>query len=1196
MRRYVYPLFLAALALGGCKGKEEPYKELPKDEKQVSTQALADQEGRQYLYIRSVGQAPRYAANIMGFVQGDPKVVTLAKTANGIQARQVDRDLIGLDRPTRYDSEINKAPVLTIPGEYIDYKCAENQYEECTNSEQVNSDADLDWSEKRYFVPDFADVKIAELSIDDLFTFGSCVRETESPQLVREPGWKGYDMDLKEGVINFEVKRTYQASSSCLNEFYQTSLDDLSFTTTEFISLVALDRLSSPDYQAVPYAQYADSTFGFFKTSMDYADVNDTYGTDGWVRTYLNRFNPAKKTVTYYLSNNFYEPKNKAFLDAAVESVAGINIQNRLFKTGVPEIKLEKAGNRRHGDLRYNNITLFDEPLDNGLAGYGPSAANPLTGEIVSARVNQYSANLRQAAAYYYRRVRLDYNRGRLDAKSAEKLTGVAYPYKPAEPQENSTSDSSVVSNEGAYSEALVESQPLLEKEKLTLPNKPEDNSFQALADFDQETRDFWSENSVMHVDNIFDEGGGYRQLPSGLKDHAVDWRNPDLWVDGAIGQELKAFYKLPQNLQQDISIKLAAQAFVGTLTHELGHNLGLRHNFAGSRDKDNLFTQEQLGAQQQAFAQAGFSDLVANAEFSSQMDYNPNRFVSTFQPYDMAALRFGYAREVEVDKTVQEIIPATEEGGEPETRTQVIKTFTSLKGLDQQRRDELRQNIIDGETRFGALNKLVSQSDIKLRDYAYCTDGNVSLNSNCNRSDAGSNNEEIQDYFIERYKDGYQVRNLRDNRQNFLENDVVYYALARKRNFDEIRQFIEDLDRIEMLFGLPVGTIASWCKPGEDGQPSSKWYCRYQGAVDKASILFLVLAGEDDAVVRVDYSFKGSDTVALSSTYALADLLQKYSKNLSKLSIKLPEDILERLAQGDRSVDAAIGELALKSKILKKYWDLLDVKVKGYGGRFLNGLKSPIKNPNHPYSNERDLLGVWPDKLLAVRSLVSRVTPRRTSNLSHRALVDSPAVAGAFKAILYRATMGPKSLTFGDQTLYKNPYASEAGDYMPGYSDFSELKIESLAYGETLLANYFGFDTVDGKPKGKSNLLQMMLRQVVKGSRDSDVEGERKARVWREFVGIHRDGSDLDSLKTVSLNGRKYGVTRENLLALELLKRLEAIDSWMSTNKQAVAAASAKEEKDRTDQETALVDAEEAFRVQAERDRLVLTYLPVLD
>ncbi|KOO11198.1 hypothetical protein AKJ18_30345, partial [Vibrio xuii] len=80
-------------------------------------------------------------------------------------------------------------------------------------------------------------------------------------------------------------------------------------------------------------------------------------------------------------------------------------INPQLEKVGVPKIRLHEPSGKLSGDLRYNVINLIDEPLDNGLAGYGPSAANPLTGEIVHAHVNQYSGVLRSISDRLWDRI-----------------------------------------------------------------------------------------------------------------------------------------------------------------------------------------------------------------------------------------------------------------------------------------------------------------------------------------------------------------------------------------------------------------------------------------------------------------------------------------------------------------------------------------------------------------------------------------------------------------------------------------------------------------------------------------------------------------------------------------------------------------------------------------------------------------------
>ena len=1171
-------------ALSGCGGAgEEPYKELPKDDKQVTTADIDKASERQYLYIRSVGKAPRYAAAIKGFIQGDPKLVTLRKTENGIQIRQLDRDAIGLEHQIRYTDEYNKAPILTIPGAYIDYKCTEDKWRECINVEQENTDANLTWQDKKYFVPDFAQTKIAEMSINELTMFGACLTQTEAPRLVHSDEWKGYEMDLAKGVINFEIEHTYQASpSSCSHKSYKESLDNLSFTSTEYISIVALDELTSPDYQAIPYSERESSTYGFFKSSHSYRDVTDTAGVDGYVRSYLNRFNPAKSDITYYLSNNFYLPQNKPYLDAAKQTITALNIQNKLFNTGLPELKVEQANDKRHGDLRYSNITLFDEPLDNGLAGYGPSAANPMTGEIISARVNQYSSNLKQGSVRYYRQVRLDYNRGKLDEATATELTGV--PYQMAD--HVIVPEPVVVSISGADAEFAKPTESLAVAARV-LSFKPADNSLNALASFEQATQDFWSEETMMHVDSVFAEGGKDRELPRGIKDHRIDWTHQAMWVDGSVGDKLIAFEKMPLSLQNELTTKLAAQAFAGTLSHELGHNLGLRHNFAGSRDKDNTFTQVQLNQLSEAFTAAGYPSLNAKAEYASQMDYNVNRFSTLLQPYDLAALRFGYAREVELEQVGElDEVTAIKATAAAEG-VDLVRNFVSLKTQDEKRRQELATGNIFGDYKFGALYKISNNN--KLRNYDYCSDGHVDLNSNCNRSDAGENLDDIAQFYINRYYDSYETTNLRHNRQTLFEDDSLSYVIKRKHEFNDIRQFIEDLTGLEDSFDVAENSIASWCNTN-----SESWYCDSQRSVDHSADFFLKLMGENDAVVDVSFnwikdSMIGPDqvkagTTGLTKSYNFAKLLAKYRFKSADMDTKF--NLGAVISQFSDSPEA-LKELIIKSGLNPDYQELL-TPVVVFSGRLLNGIKAPASSPNHPYINERDVLGVWPDKLLAVRALVSRTTVRDSTGRSYRALVDLPKVAPVFKDMLCRMVMGfGPSLTRNDGTRVfpdECGYSNKLAQYLPHYIDFSTQHIEPLPNYDRTVSRYFGFDTVNDKPKGKSNLLEMVLRQVNLASVDSDYRGEQRARIWREYVGIHLDGPALHKLAEIAFNGRVYAATSENVLALALINRIKNMELFKVNNPNALLIVLGN------------ISIGNMLERQLVRDRLALTYLPVMD
>lgn len=54
----------------------------------------------------------------------------------------------------------------------------------------------------------------------------------------------------------------------------------------------------------------------------------------------------------------------------------------------------------RFGDLRYNFLWTHPEAVPNGLLGYGPSSADPETGEIISANSNTYSAAVARSAQH----------------------------------------------------------------------------------------------------------------------------------------------------------------------------------------------------------------------------------------------------------------------------------------------------------------------------------------------------------------------------------------------------------------------------------------------------------------------------------------------------------------------------------------------------------------------------------------------------------------------------------------------------------------------------------------------------------------------------------------------------------------------------------------------------------------------------
>ncbi|MCP5077144.1 MAG: hypothetical protein GY951_03700, partial [Psychromonas sp.] len=115
------------LSLAGCGAKDGAYDTIDdlgsKPLEQSTVQDFKNEE--LWVYVPSTGNAPRYAADMFPFFQGNEKVVKLRFEEDGLKVVQVDRDMTTADGNSRWN---DGAPVLIIPGDYKDYRCALDAY------------------------------------------------------------------------------------------------------------------------------------------------------------------------------------------------------------------------------------------------------------------------------------------------------------------------------------------------------------------------------------------------------------------------------------------------------------------------------------------------------------------------------------------------------------------------------------------------------------------------------------------------------------------------------------------------------------------------------------------------------------------------------------------------------------------------------------------------------------------------------------------------------------------------------------------------------------------------------------------------------------------------------------------------------------------------------------------------------------
>ena len=821
-----------------------------------------------------------------------------------------------------------------------------------------------------------------------------------------------------------------------------------------------------------------------------------------------------------------------------------IEVWNQAFQDANTDITVQiNETNKDLGDLRYNIINFLDHDEETiNIGGYGPSVADTRSGEIISANSNIYVPVYRRGLerivrSYIYHRLgaynkrnpfgelcteeclterppvfapdRLEQGMNAMERTNTLAAMNLAYDYelenfiKIQEVEAQLTEEMDPLSrfltekkrkhflHLLSGSRDLSKGEFYLYKKRDELKERYKDQLAIHKArreKLKKEIKGDISSNFMIKANYVSMNRKHIRNIEANCKDivdpfidRMKDQIDFTVEISKRGGKEIDTLEEF--EVLKNCANRLLPQELLSTVMHELGHNFGMRHNFAGSSDPENFIPQDE-------------NDGVETSS-SSIMDYVSSIYDRLQKPgrYDVAFLRYVYANSVEFVK---------EDG---------TSKIVPLDLLDHVNPAKMR-SISEFAKDYEEANK-----GLKLRKYRFCTDHEsvgIFLNKDpmCGTHDLGStpfkkvqeSQKSIENIFYmysERFDlDSYHPMGFQQAIINNIDTmaNVYYYWRYTLGQFLKEDRYLDTFKNQEEL-----DAKITEMKNSENETHRKNYNLYYEAAVEAyKNIKKLTYLNPRFCVVKkIDNSV---ETVEFIPFY------------------QLREDVYNEF--DDANEDATIFDcdygLALD------YLDQEGYQLVGITGSIFNNLERTL-NIHSDEGQHYEIAGVSPIKSYALAVLTARVYPTPQTGLSkyvpyalmgfYPAFVDEPKIReDLIESLMDRLLNGIPIAQLG--------HPEHPDKYLISY----ELEEEALSY---ILMGY-GYsimlpESVDNTAENESRSRKFIAKRW---------SSSTPVNLWPTSHSTR-----IDAVRTLMDGGQSiYSALPENKIAYAIMKRRELL------------------------------------------------------
>ncbi|MEN9723433.1 MAG: hypothetical protein RJB38_1419 [Pseudomonadota bacterium] len=602
----------------------------------------------------------------------------------------------------------------------------------------------------------------------------------------------------KDGLLSFSLSTTYlnAPGTDCGGVLSAGYFDQVqsTFTFQERYSFkkyaligTASQKSAEVPLLAIPYEAQKKLGFGIFTYSKKTPNSYGNVGTDGTVTPLPALFDlRGGKKIRYVLAGlpgANEDPELRARLIAATREV--IADWNEAFRRAFVGTSFERSGDVLElqvegeagapvaalGDLDVNHIYYIPKRTSSGVIGLGGAHSNPRSGKVEAASVFIYGGNIlsfvermkeMRAAREQFRKelasplVQMPQAPGNLMTPAASRASsqaGLGSRSTPSLAPLGGRQAAALKARSGrSFGTSIEERREMLSR----LKGRPSELAFyEAFMQGAQEG----ALSNVPRMSGLISEkllrvlsARGARDGLESLRATAKRSNTLATLVDRltrahvCVHEAPELSRSMIESDQEQSDLDLVIGVYKPTLAHEIGHNLGLRHNFISSYDRANW-----------KFATSDSS----KRDYSSVMDYlSEDDHYDGMGPQDVAAIRAAYAGVLE-----------------------------SIKG------EKLSLDQVLARAKASSWNQLTSDGvrAAEVKPYQFCSDEDAGQTPICNRFDRGTTPAEIVQASIDDYRELYRMRNFAGNKLNFSVLGSGEYVGRTMARFMPIRQFLEE-------------------------------------------------------------------------------------------------------------------------------------------------------------------------------------------------------------------------------------------------------------------------------------------------------------------------------------------------------------------------------------------------------------------